>query len=392
MDATDRVLTRDNLIFMRVLVCIPCLLTGGTEIQTLALVQALIRAGHQVRVVCYFEHSEVMVDRYRHTGAEIILFSPDGVRPVGLKATLSHLWPALRRQVREFRPDVTHVQYMAPGGVPIILLRLLGAKRIVATAHTPADIYSPGGLKLVRLLARHVLTAFQCITLRAEKSFFGSASLYEESTSLARYGNHFTIYNALPDYISIREAGRSRRNGKTITIGVVSRLEHIKGMDLVVPAFARVCSASDRVRLLVVGDGTLRRLMEKSAEELGVQEKVEFVGRKGQDELEGYYDQMDILLMPSRSEGFGLTAIEGMARGVVPVVSNTGGLPEVVTPDTGLLHERESVDDLAAKILELVGDEERLCRLSNGSIERAKLFAATTYDGLIASLYSKLSR
>lgn len=377
---------------MRVLVCIPCLLTGGTEIQTLALVQALLRAGHQVRVVCYFEHSAVMVVRYRRTGAEVVLLSPEGIRPVGLKATLSQLWPGLRRQVREFRPDVTHVQYMAPGGVPIILLRLLGAKRIVATAHTPADIYSPGGLKLVRWLALHVLTAFQCITLRAEKSFFGSASLFDESTTLSQRGNHFTIYNALPDYISIREEARPRRNGDIITIGVVSRLEHIKGMDLVVSAFAKVCAASNNVRLLVVGDGSQRELMEESARALCVLDKVEFVGRKGQDELEGYYDRMDILLMPSRSEGFGLTAIEGMARGVVPVVSNTGGLPEVVTPDTGLLHERESVDDLAAKIVELVSDEGRLCRLSTGSIERAKLFAAANYDRLIALLYSKLAR
>lgn len=377
---------------MKVLVCIPCLLTGGTEIQTLALVQALLRAGHQVRVVCYFEHSAVMVDRYRRTGAEVILLSPEGVRPVGLKATLAQLWLGLRRQVRGFRPDVTHVQYMAPGGVPIILLRLLGAKRIVATAHTPADIYSPGGLKLVRWLARHVLTAFQCITLRAEKSFFGSASLFDESTTLSRRGNHFTIYNALPDYISIREEARLQQDGDIITIGVVSRLEPIKGMDLVVPAFAKVCTASNNVRLLVVGDGSLRELMEESAKELGVREKVEFVGRKGQDELEGYYDRMDILLMPSRSEGFGLTAIEGMARGVVPVVSNTGGLPEVVTPVTGLLHERESVDDLATKIVELVSDEGRLCRLSTGSIERAKQFAAANYDRLIASLYSKLAR
>ncbi|MGN0236551.1 MAG: glycosyltransferase family 4 protein [Lepagella sp.] len=375
---------------MKVLVCIPCLLTGGTEIQTLALVQALLRAGHQVRVVCYFEHSAVMVDRYRRTGAEVILLSPEGIRPVGLKTTLSQLWSALRRQVREFRPEVTHVQYMAPGGVPIILLRLFGAKRIVATAHTPADIYSPGGLKLVQWLARHVLTAFQCITLRAEKSFFGSASLYDEYTTLTRRGNHFTIYNALPDYISIREEGRPRMDGNLITIGVVSRLEHIKGMDLVVPAFAKVCAMSNRVRLLVVGDGSQRELMEESARELGVIDKVEFVGRKGQDELEGYYDRMDILLMPSRSEGFGLTAIEGMARGVVPVVSNTGGLPEVVTPDTGLLHERESVEDLATKIVELVSEEELLCRLSTGSIERAKQFAAVNYDRLIASLYSKL--
>lgn len=42
---------------MRVLICIPCLLTGGTEIQTLNLVEALIRGGHQVTTVCYFEHT-----------------------------------------------------------------------------------------------------------------------------------------------------------------------------------------------------------------------------------------------------------------------------------------------------------------------------------------------
>lgn len=48
---------------MRVLICIPCLLTGGTEIQTLNLVEALIRGGHQVTTVCYFEHTPNMVSQ-----------------------------------------------------------------------------------------------------------------------------------------------------------------------------------------------------------------------------------------------------------------------------------------------------------------------------------------
>lgn len=53
---------------MTVLVCIPCLLTGGTEIQTLSLVEALVAAGHRPVVACYFEHSGAMVERYRRAG------------------------------------------------------------------------------------------------------------------------------------------------------------------------------------------------------------------------------------------------------------------------------------------------------------------------------------
>ena len=59
---------------MKVLVCIPCLLTGGTEIQTLNLVQALVDGGHEVTTVCYFEFSPDMVQRYEQVGSVY----PDG--------------------------------------------------------------------------------------------------------------------------------------------------------------------------------------------------------------------------------------------------------------------------------------------------------------------------
>ena len=58
---------------MNVLVCIPCLLTGGTEIQTLSLVQALVIAGHNVTVACYFEHTPEMIRRYEESGATVKL-------------------------------------------------------------------------------------------------------------------------------------------------------------------------------------------------------------------------------------------------------------------------------------------------------------------------------
>lgn len=372
---------------MKILVCIPCLLTGGTEIQTLSLVEALVAAGHDVVVACYFEHASQMVGRYRAAGAAVELMSADGSRPAGVRRTLAHLWRGLRRIVRTHRPQAAHVQYMAPGALPVLVLRALGVKKIIATSHTMADIYP--SLKQIHWLNRNLLTAFQCITRVAEESFFGSSALFDADTVLSGRNNHFTIYNNLPPYISV--CG-SPRVGAPLTVGVISRLEEIKGMDLVVPAFAKVHARYPDTRLLVVGDGRLRRLMEEQVRSHSIPAGVvEFTGRRPQDSLQACYDAIDILLMPSRSEGFGLTAIEGMARGCVPVVARVGGLPEVVTAGTaGLLHEPGNIDAMADAMCGLLSSPERFRALSAGAVRRAEVFSAARYRALIAALYQKL--
>lgn len=374
---------------MKVLVCIPCLLTGGTEIQTLSLVQALVEAGHDVTVACYFEHTPQMTTRYRETGADVRLMSCDGIRPSGIRNTILHLWHGFRQIIAEVRPDAAHVQYMAPGAIPVVMLRMLGIRKIIATAHTAGDIYSSKGLKLLRLLNNRVITAFQCITERAEKSFFDSSLLFKPETKLRKHGNHFTIYNNLPSYISVRgDARQFSDTDRRLTIGVVSRLEEIKGMDLVIPAFAEVRKHHPEVSLLVIGDGNLRSAMELQAEVSGVQQAVTFSGRQTQDRLQECYDKIDILLMPSRSEGFGLTAVEGMARGCVLVAADTGGLPEVIREgEDGLLHRPEDSADLADKIKTLLSDRNRLACMSRSALQRASAFSREAYNTKIKNLY-----
>lgn len=373
---------------MKVLVCIPCLLTGGTEVQTLSLVEALVTAGHQVCVAAYFEYAEGMVKRYLDTGSKVVLLSKDGSRPVGIKNTFKFLWDGLRKVVKDFKPDVAHVQYMAPGALPILILKGLGVKKIIATTHTGGDIYSKNGLRIIRLLSKTCLMAFQCITERAERSYFGDSHLFDGTIR-----KHFTIYNNIPSHIEILSEPRpDKAPNSPIYVGVVSRLEHIKGMDLVAPAFAKAAEENPDLRLLIVGDGSQRQLMERQVEELNIWEKAVFAGRQPQTALQGYYDRIDILLMPSRSEGFGLTAIEGMARGCVPIVANTGGLPEVVTAESGLLHAPEDVDSLANCITDLASDRELLTRMSAVAIRRAKVFSRENYHKAIKTLYDRLSQ
>ena len=483
---------------MKTLICIPCLMTGGTEIQTLNTVQALVQGGHEVMVACYFEHTPDMVDRYRKAGAEVILFSPEGVRVGGYKSIL-FLYRHLRRAIRAVRPDVVHVQYMAPGATVILLLWLMGVKNIIATAHTAADIYRD--LRLIHFLQRRCLRAFTCITERAERSFFGSSQLYTADLVLGRR-NHFTIYNSLPaqmrcnvddnvdadargasvataaglsaqrsvacnpyenfcsqltassqlltanrrmseqesslleffqrakrrkslhrrinsqepfshadctDYTdsckSLRPCtsgvstegqqltAKSQEPNTKLTLGVVSRLEPIKGMDLVVPAFAEVLKMYPATQLLVVGDGTLRASMEEQAAQLACADHIRFVGRQPQEELSQWYSQMDIVLMPSRSEGFGLTAIEAMAHGCVMVASDVGGLPEVVRDGIcGLLHRTEDVADMASKISSLIGDPALYTQLRAQSLVEVEKYSFERYAALMNDLYNKLGR
>ena len=448
---------------MKTLICIPCLLTGGTEIQTLNTVHALVQGGHEVTVACYFEHTPDMVERYRKAGAEVILFSPEGVRVGGYKSIL-FLYRHLRRAIRMVRPDVAHVQYMAPGATVILLLWLMGVKNIIATAHTAADIYRD--LRLIHFLQRHCLRAFTCITERAECSFFGSSQLYTHDMLLGRR-NHFTIYNSLPvqlggscnedvnedvdplrfikvplvpleegqctkhytlnakqdnshaDFADYTDSCKSLRpctsgvstEGSQLTVnsqqltansqeptaklvlGVVSRLERIKGMDIVVPAFAEVLKMYPETQLLVVGDGTLRPSMEEQAAQLGCADHIRFVGRQPQEELPQWYSPMDIVLMPSRSEGFGLTAIEAMAHGCVMLASDVGGLPEVVRDGIcGLLHRTEDIADMAAKICTLIGDEALYAQLRAQSLVEVEKYSFERYAALMNDLYNKLGR
>lgn len=370
----------------KVLICIPCLLTGGTEIQTLSLVKALVSGGHRVTTVCYFEFSELMVQNYKNAGSEVVCLQKDGLR-IGGKAVFLFLYKGLRKVVKNVEPDVVHVQYMAPGAIPILVLRLLGVKNIIATAHTAADIYP--NLRLVHFIQKHLVRAFTCITLKAEQSFFQSSKLFDCNTIIKKR-NHFTIYNTLPDYIKISTFPKYF-NSEVLTLGVVSRLERIKGMDLVIPAFAKLYEQHKNIRLLIVGDGSLRNEMEQQAMELGVSDVVEWKGRTEQSKLQMCYDNIDILLMPSRSEGFGLTAIEGMARGCIPVVADIGGLPEVVEDGiSGLLHKPEDIGDIIMQIEWLISDLNCMSKISENAIKRGQVFNKERFGDLINNLYSKI--
>lgn len=363
-----------------VLVAIPCLKIGGTEIQTLRLVEALIQNKYHVVTVCYFEYSTNVVQQFMSAGSHVVCLSAYGTRPAGTKAQWKFLNDGLRRVVSEYHPDIAHVQYMAPGAMPIIILHRLGVKTILATSHTMADIYK--NLSLLHFIQRHILRAFTCITNAAEKSFFGTSQLYTKETPLHQH-NHFTIYNTLSPNYQITKRTPSDR---PLTIGFVGRLTDIKGADLVIPAFTLLKQTHPDAKLIIVGDGTLKaQMLQQQAESL-MEDSIVWTGEQHHGRLPQLYQQMDIVWIPSRSEGFGLTAVEAMANSCVVIATRTGGLPEIINNEC-LLFAPEDIHDLVKRTIDALP---MLHTLGEELSERAEDFQFDAYKLLITNLYQKL--
>ena len=100
--------------------------------------------------------------------------------------------------------------------------------------------------------------------------------------------------------------------------------------------------------LYMVGDGPERGPAERLAIELGLESHVTFMGK--QDHIHRLLPGMDVLLLPSELESFGLAALEAMACGVPPVATNVGGVPELIT--SGVDGFLEPVGDIAAQAAE----------------------------------------
>ena len=133
---------------------------------------------------------------------------------------------------------------------------------------------------------------------------------------------------------------------------VVGRLIHDKGMDIAIRALAEFSKTNQAVTLDIIGEGIEREKLAQLAEELGVQEKVNFLGALRGEELAKEYSKHSIAIVPSRwEEPFGIVALEGLACGCRLVCARSGGLPEAAGKVANFF-EKNSVEGCLGAIRE----------------------------------------
>lgn len=374
---------------MNVLLAIPCLMRGGTEMQTLYLAKALLAGGYEVHTVCYFEFDPLVVDDFILAGSNVSLLK------LKRSVTSREFIRIMRDFYRASKPDVLHVQYMTPGALSIVAAKLAGLSKIFATVHQP---YTKNhGLKSLLFLRTSALLCdrFIAVSMIAEFSWFGSSNNFTDETC-GTFPRHLTLYNAVDTSRVIALSGLERAEelknryllSGSFVFGYIGRLSHEKGVDILLDAFAQVAPGRDDVRLLIVGAGPEMANLEVRYGQECWWNKIVFTGGQTWENAMSHLSAIDVVVVPSRFEGFGLSAVEAMAASKPVIAAKTGGLMEIVEHNrSGLLFDRGNCNELASLMVTLLNDGNKCKELSLNARLRADDFDMSHFVRKIHNLY-----
>jgi D-inositol-3-phosphate glycosyltransferase len=294
--------------------------------------------------------------------------------------------------------DVLHAHYWVSGAVAHRLKHELSLP-LVATFHTLARVKAEAGFgdeSDVRAIVEHEVV--RCSDLIV-------ASTPEEQMQLDRlYGADAHRIETVPpgvDHTVFRPGRRDRDRDRLLLDGrkvvlFAGRIQPLKGADL---AIRTIAALRDPAALLLLvggpsgadGEAEMSSLV-RLVDSLGVRHQVRFVDPVPHRELAAYYRAADVCLVPSRTESFGLVALEAAACGTPVVASAVGGLRSLVDhATTGFLVEGRDPADYAAPIAALFADGAFAAEMSANALAGAGRYSWSITAARLRRLYTDLA-
>lgn len=265
----------------------------------------------------------------------------------GIQLFNKHLKTLVRQQ-----PNIIHIH--AAAELLFLSKRVAPSIPHVFTFHGYAGNFTGISYKIGVWAANRYADAVICVSHR-------------EREVLAKMGLDMTktvvVYNGTPR----PTAKRQNRTRTTPTIGTIARLEKPKGISDLVDAAGILIQKGYQINLLIVGDGSERKYLQKRAETLGI--ATTFTGYLSTYEKDKALATMDIFVLPSYQEALPLVCLEALAMGIPVIATEVGGIPEIVTPEVGLLVPPKNPTALAdalkilldnTKLMEEMGEAGRL--------------------------------
>lgn len=319
-------------------------------------------------LVYYFSYFHESLAEFTHDPlllGKVVLLPKRGRWPIRLYALLLPI--LYRRQLREC--DVLRVEQFT-GVVPALIARFLyGIPFVVTYGYHYAEVARLAGSRvkpwLYRVLERVAFprAAGVIVTSRQMETMLG---VHPQRPRLAYFPNGV-------DTDSFAPAQRPRPKGAQRTILYAGRLEPEKNLSRLVDALADLKDLT--ARLVLLGDGSLRRALERQARAAGVD--ATFLGVVPHGELPRHFQAADCFVLPSLTEGHPKALIEAMACGLPCAASARGGIPSILEDGvTGVLFNPEDVKDIAWAIRRLLMEGAMAERLG----ERARIAAVSLYD------------
>jgi glycosyltransferase involved in cell wall biosynthesis len=332
---------------------------GGLESVVLALAEGQTRRGHNVVVA-------VVSDREDGKHPFTTALTAAGVRSVSFAVPV-RAYVKERRLIKELcareNPDIVHTH----GYRPDILHAASRLRRDFGTVTTLHGSSRVGGVStLHEMLQLLVLRRFDGVIAVSRK-------LANELRGKAvRPERLHVIPNAWGSRIRIAERSEARRflslPAEGVVIGWVGRLIPIKGADVFLDAVRRLAGLP--LTISIIGEGTERARLEHFVQANGLGDRVRFHGIV--PDAGRYLSAFDVFVLSSRSEGTPVTLLEAMSANVPLVVTNVGGVPDVVRQAEAILVSPEDADGLARAVLSVLEDPSAASARAAAALQRLR--------------------
>ena len=317
---------------------------GGLESHVHYLCRGLAARGHEVTVVTSL--SQPGLARYEVMDGIRIYRTPLPSRtPLGWSIHAAGSTPRTRAVVAG--ADIVHAQAF-PSLLPCALALAGMSTPLVCTIHTS---------HFLRLAANPVVApALGKLIELSDYNFAASKEIADVGESLGPTISVETLVNGVDTGIFRPVDGAIPRADGRRRLVVPRRLFPKNGVEYFVRALPLIVAGAD-VDVIVIGDGPERERLEGLAAELGVADRIEFLGARPHAEMPGLLCSGDMAVFPSLVEATSVAALECMACGLPVAASAVGGLPQIVNDSVGGLFPAGDPEGLAGKVLELLGDE-----------------------------------
>jgi len=221
---------------------------------------------------------------------------------------------------------------------------------------------------------------FRCVILR-KADIITSISAYLQE--FAKKMNPKARHVLLPNGVDVKLFSSDGK--KKYDIVSSSRLVEKNGVDTLVRAMALL---PDNIKLLLIGDGPLRNMLEGIAKSLGVMERVTFAGAVVYEKLPEYLASASVFVRPSRSEGLGIAFLDAMAARLPIVGTPVGGIPDFLKDrETGLFCKPDSPQSVADAVMEILED----ATLRKKLVENARRLVEEKYNwDMLAKQYYEI--
>lgn len=320
--------------------------TGGAEMLVVALAAAQMRAGHEVVVHALSKEGPV---------SDALMKAGVPFKTHLARHPVHRIWQ-VAQEIRRARPDVMHCHNIAPTIVGASAARLAGVPVSVVTRHSPSTHDNrERKFWLAMKLCSKVIACSELVRREIAADSFADA---QKITFIANGAGE-------PDFEPGGEPLAAKSGLRLITVG---RLVWEKDYTGLIRAFAIARRSIPSLELWIIGDGPERAKISSAMQEENVGDAVKMLGMR--KNVGHFLRQADIFIMSSVSEGLPVSQLEAMAVGLPMIVTDAGGMPDVIQEsNAGVVAPRSNPEALANAIVSMAQDPSKLQKL--GALARS---------------------